>query len=216
MHLSDGSKCRCFEQADFSAWEEQAHGIASPEIPEALRGNPAYAPKPNNALIATPTLHPLAAMKMKRFLLTALVLAVLSAAAWRFRQQELETLRAESARAPNSAPNQTRRGRRSLRNRPRKLTRRKWRDCGRCGRNWRACAGSIGALRARTNQTPEQLHAQAEKVREEATLIRARFDARGKIQGGEGRNRDLLDAGDGLAVDDGELCRRLGMRFVRG
>jgi len=33
------------DTADFSAWEEHAHGIASPEIPEALRGNPAYAPK---------------------------------------------------------------------------------------------------------------------------------------------------------------------------
>src|SRR6185369_8567371 len=40
--LADGSVQNAVsDTADFSAWEEQAHGIASPEIPEALRGNPA-------------------------------------------------------------------------------------------------------------------------------------------------------------------------------
>jgi RNA polymerase sigma factor (sigma-70 family) len=45
--LSDGSVQNAVSDTpDFSAWEEHAHGIASPDIPEALRGNPAYAPKP--------------------------------------------------------------------------------------------------------------------------------------------------------------------------
>ena len=45
--LADGSvQSAVSDTADFSAWEEHAHGIASPEIPEALRGDPVYAPKP--------------------------------------------------------------------------------------------------------------------------------------------------------------------------
>jgi hypothetical protein len=44
--LADGSVQNAVsDTADFSTWEEQAHGIATPEIPEALRANPAYAPK---------------------------------------------------------------------------------------------------------------------------------------------------------------------------
>jgi hypothetical protein len=44
--LADGSVQNAVsDTSDFSAWEEQAHGIASNEIPEALRGDPAYAPK---------------------------------------------------------------------------------------------------------------------------------------------------------------------------
>jgi len=113
---------------------------------------------------------------MKRFILTALVLAAISAAAWRFRQQELETLRAEAARALEQRA-QPDLSRKEIAAEPAEKI-----DAQEVAR----LRGSIGALRARTNQTPEQLHAQAEKVREEATLIRARFDAREKSKAAKG------------------------------
>jgi len=45
--LADGSVQNAVSDTpDFSAWEEKAHGIASPEIPEALRETPGSPPKP--------------------------------------------------------------------------------------------------------------------------------------------------------------------------
>jgi len=117
---------------------------------------------------------------MKRFILTALVLAALSTAAWRFRQQELETLRAKADRA------------REQRAQP-GLSRKEIAAESTEGIDVQEVArlralqpelarlrGSIGALRARTNRTPEQIHTQAGEIREEATLIRRRFEAREK------------------------------------
>ena len=114
---------------------------------------------------------------MKRFIITALVLAAISTGAWRFRQQELETLRAKAARA------------REQRAQP-DLSRKEIAaelaeaiDTNKVARlralqpELARLRGSIGALRARTNRTPEQIHAQAEKIRAEAMLIRARFEA---------------------------------------
>jgi hypothetical protein len=143
---------------------------------------------------------------MKRFILTAVVLAALSAAAWRFRQQELETLRAEAIGAREQRA-QTDFSRKEIAAEPAEKI-----DAQEVARlrallpELARLRGSIGALRARTNQTPEQLQAQAQKVREEATLIRARFDAREKSKAAKGAIGTCLMLVTGLAVNtDGAL-----------
>jgi len=143
---------------------------------------------------------------MKRFILTAVVLAALSAAAWRFRQQELETLRAEAIGAREQRA-QTDFSRKEIAAEPaEKIDAQEVARLRALQPELARLRGSIGALRARTNQTPEQLHAQARKVREEATLIRARFDAQEKSKAARGAIGTCLMLATGLAVNtDGAL-----------
>jgi hypothetical protein len=143
---------------------------------------------------------------MKRFLLASLVLATISTAAWRFRQQELETLRAQAAQLLEQ------RAQPGLSNMEIAAQPAEGIDAQEVARlrslrpELARLRGSIGALRARTNQTPEQLHAQAEKVRGEATLIRARFDAREKSKAARNAIGTCLMLATVLAVNtDGTL-----------
>lgn len=119
---------------------------------------------------------------MKRFILTALVLTAISTAVWSIRKQELTTLRAETARAREQ------RAQAELSRKQSAAELAEGIDANEAARlralrpELARLRGSIGALRARTNQTPEQLHAQAEKVLGEAMLIRARLDAQKKSE----------------------------------
>jgi len=117
---------------------------------------------------------------MKRFILVALVLAALSAVAWRFRQQELATLQAEAARAREQRAQPDLSAKEIAAEATAGIDAQEVVRLRALRPELARLRGSIGALRARTNQTPEQVHAQAGKVRAEAALIRARFDAREK------------------------------------
>ena len=123
---------------------------------------------------------------MKRLLLVALLLAAVSFGVWRVRQPQLVALRTDAAQVraqlaeldslrkhPPDAPGET--------VDPKELERlRALRP------ELARLRGGIAALRQRAGQTPGQLETNAAKVREEATLIRARREAeiRSKAAGG--------------------------------
>jgi hypothetical protein len=143
---------------------------------------------------------------MKRLILIALVLAAISASAWKFRQQELEALRAETARARElrTQPDSSRKG--MAAEQTEAIDAQEVARLRALRPELARLRGSIRALRAWTNQTPEQLHLQAEKVRAEASLIRARFDAQEKSKAARGEIGTCLMLLTMLAINtDGSL-----------